>query len=332
MAEPSTFRAYLVQKDRAGRATSSIVSRSFEELPPGNVLIRVFYSSLNFKDALSVTGSPGVTKNYPHVPGIDAAGKVEKSESESFQRGDQVLVTGYDLGTNSDGGFAEYIRVPSEWVVPLPENLTQKESMIFGTAGFTAALSLRALLQNGLHPDQGEVVVTGATGGVGSIAVALLAKTGFTVVASTGKQEAHDYLKQLGAASIIDRAELDDRSERPMLKSRWAGAIDTVGGNTLSTVIRTIKQDGSVAACGLTGGSSLEMTVFPFILRGVNLLGIDSAFCPKEPRLKTWQKLAADWKPDQLEVISQTIPLEKIDEYVDLILKGKLRGRTVIAL
>ncbi len=240
MAEPSTFRAYLVQKDQAGHATSSIVSRAFEELPPGNVLIRVSYSSLNFKDALSATGSPGVTKNYPHVPGIDAAGRVEKSESESCRPGDQVLVTGYDLGTNSDGGFAEYIRVPSEWVVPLPENLTLKESMIFGTAGFTAALSLRALLRNGLHPDQGEVVVTGATGGVGSIAVALLAKIGFTVVASTGKKEAHEYLKQLGASSINDRTELEDRSERPMLKSKWAGAIDTVGGNVLTTIIRTI--------------------------------------------------------------------------------------------
>jgi putative YhdH/YhfP family quinone oxidoreductase len=332
MTAQSTFKAYLVQKDQAGRAASSIVSRSFNELPSGNVLIRVSYSSLNFKDALSATGSPGVTKDYPHVPGIDSAGVVEKSESESFPPGDKVLVTGYDLGTNRDGGFAEFVRVPSEWVVPLPEGLSLKECMILGTAGFTAALSLRALLQNGLQPEQGEVVVTGATGGVGSIAVALLAKAGFTVVASTGKEDAQDYLKHLGASSIIHRAALDDRSERPMLKSRWAGAIDTVGGNTLRTVIRTTKLEGSVAACGLTGGSSLNLTVFPFILRGINLLGIDSAYCPKEARLETWHKLATEWKPHNLEIISQTITLEKLDEYVALILKGKLRGRTVIEL
>jgi putative YhdH/YhfP family quinone oxidoreductase len=327
-----SYKAYVVTKNKEGFASSSIVTRSLEELPAGEVLIRVSFSSLNFKDALSATGAPGVTKDYPHVPGIDAAGIVEKSETDQIRAGEKVLVTGYDLGTNTDGGFAEYIRVPSEWVIPLPEALTLKESMIFGTAGFTAGLCLRALLQNGLRSSQGEVVVTGATGGVGSVAIALLAKAGFTVVASTGKKDAREYLKKLGASDIIDRTELSGPSKKSLLKARWAGAVDAVGGSTLDTIIKSTKIDGSVAACGVTGGSALDLTVFPFILRGVRLLGIDSANCPKEIRLETWRKLATDWKPDHLEGISKTIALKEIDEHVALILKGQLRGRTVIEI
>lgn len=329
---PQSYKAYLVTKDKEGLASSSIATRSLKELPVGDVLIRVSYSSLNFKDALSATGAPGVTKDYPHVPGIDAAGIVEKSESAQIRAGAKVLVTGYDLGTNTDGGFAEYIRVPSEWVIPLPETLTLKESMILGTAGFTAGLCLRALLQNGLRPSHGEVVVTGATGGVGSVAIALLAKAGFTIVASTGKEDAQEYLKKLGASDIIDRMELSGSSNKPLLKVRWAGAIDAVGGSTLDTIIKSTKIDGPVAACGVTGGSALDLTVFPFILRGVRLLGIDSANCPKETRLETWRRLATDWKPDHLEGISKTISLKEIDEHVALILKGQLIGRTVIEL
>lgn len=332
MNPPETYKAYLVSKDEEGRASSSISNRSFNELPEGEVLIRVEYSSLNYKDALSATGSPGITKTYPHVPGVDAAGTVVESVSKSFSKGEKVLVTGYELGANADGGYAEYIRVPSDWVVPLPGGLTVRESMVYGTAGFTAALSVRVLQRNRVRPRDGEVVVTGATGGVGSIAVALLSKEGYDVVASTGKEDTHDFLKTLGAKTVIHRAELDEESNRPLLKARWAGAVDTVGGNTLSTLLRTTRIWGSVAACGLVGGNSLTLTVFPFILRGVNLLGIDSAWCPRDYRLETWRMIATRWKLDILDAISQTIRLEQLDEYVAMILKGKLRGRTTVAI
>ena len=240
MNSTQPFKAYLVSKDKSGKTTSSIVNRTINDLPPGDVIIKVVYSSLNYKDALSATGNPGVTKNYPHVPGIDAAGKVVSSESEEFKIGDEVLVTGYDLGTNTDGGYSEYSRVPSEWVVPLPQNLSLKESMILGTAGFTAAVGVQLLLKNELHSEMGEVLVTGATGGVGCIAVSILASEGFSVVACTGKKDAHEFLKTLGASRIIDRTEIDDKSERPLLKSIWAGGVDTVGGNTLTTLLKSL--------------------------------------------------------------------------------------------
>lgn len=301
-------------------------------MPEGDVIIRVAYSSLNYKDALSATGSPGVTKNYPHVPGIDAAGEVEQSQDARYKPGDKVLVTGYDLGSNTDGGYSEYIRVPADWVVPLPENLSLKQSMMLGTAGFTAAIGVQLIQRNGVMPDSGEVVVTGATGGVGSIAVAILAKLGYQVVASTGKADAHEFLKQLGAHRIVDRSEFNDTSGRPLLKGVWAGGIDTVGGNTLSTLIRSVNVQGAVAACGVVAGPKLDLTVFPFILRGVNLLGIDSALWPREPRHEIWRKFADDWKLDNLDAITQTIGLDELDEYVALILKGKIRGRIVVKI
>ncbi len=326
------YRAYLVRKDKDGRATASIVSRSCEELPQDEVIIKVSYSSLNYKDALSATGAPGVTKDYPHVPGIDAAGKVMSDASGKFKAGKEVLVTGYELGANHDGGYAEYIRVPADWVVPLPEGLTLKESMIFGTAGFTAALSLDALKRNGIDPQKGEVLVTGASGGVGSLAVALLARSRYTVVASTGKLSAHELLKRIGASKVIDRSELDDHSGRPLLRSRWAAAVDTVGGNTLSTVIRTANHGACIAACGLVAGSELDLTVFPFILRGVNLLGIDSAWCPMPLRVKIWQKLSSQWKPDDLGSFARTIRMEQLDDSIEKILRGELIGRTIVEL
>ena len=332
MTVKSTYKAYFVNKEGKEPATTSIVQRSIENLPAGDVTIEVLYSSLNYKDALSATGAPGVTRNYPHVPGIDAAGTVIASETNQFHVGDNVLVTGYDLGMDTDGGYGQYIRVPANWVVPLPEGLSLKKSMILGTAGFTAALCVNLLLQNNLKPENGEVVVTGATGGVGSLAVALLSTLGYTVVASTGKNSEHDYLKSLGAATVIDRAELDDQSGRPLLKARWASAVDTVGGNTLSTVIKSTKLEGSVAACGVAGGSELNLTVFPFILRGIRLLGADSAMCPMDLRLKLWQKLATDWKINTLGEIHHTIKLEDLDDYIDKILKGQIRGRMLVDL
>lgn len=332
MKLPASYRAFLVTKDANEPATAAVVEREFAALPPGEVVIKVAYSSLNYKDALSATGNPGVTKNYPHVPGIDAAGTVVFSQSNQFKPGNPVLVTGYDLGSNTDGGFAEYIRVPAEWVVPLPANLTLKESMIYGTAGFTAAVCVSQLQKIGLRPDQGEVVVSGASGGVGCLAVAILAKAGYRVVASTGKPQAHDLLKQLGALRIIGREELNDQSGRPLLKGIWAGAVDTVGGNTLSTIIRSIKVQGSVAACGNVADYKLELTVYPFILRGVNLLGADSALWPKNSRVALWHKLASEWKIDRLESLSHAIQLPDLNEYVSRILKGELLGRTLVTI
>ena len=329
---PDSYKAYLVTKDTENRTSASIVDRPNEALPPGEVLIKVAFSSLNYKDALSATGNPGVTKNYPHVPGIDAAGIVAASESDQFKVNDKVLVTGYDLGSNTDGGYAEYIRVPADWVVPLPDNLTLKESMIYGTAGFTAAICVAQLQRNGVRPELGEVVVSGATGGVGCLAVAILARQGYQVVASTGKSDAHDFLKELGAVRIIGREELNDQSGRPMLKSIWAGGVDTVGANTLATIVKSTVVQGSVAACGVVAGPKLDLTVFPFILRGVNLLGADSALWPMKLRRELWYKLATDWKIGDLESISETIGLEDLGRYVAKILKGQIRGRTVVEI
>ncbi len=328
----NSYKAYLAVRNPNGSIQTSVTTRSKSDLPAGDVLIKVAYSSLNYKDALSATGAPGVTKNYPHVPGIDASGEVVESQVPEFKPGDAVLVTGYDLGVETDGGYGEYIRVPADWVVPIPKGLTKRESMIFGTAGFTAALSVHSLIHNDTLPDSGSVLVTGATGGVGCIAVAILGKLGYTVIASTGKSSEHDFLKKLGASTVIDRDEINDQSGRPLLKSRYAGAVDTVGGNTLTTVVKSIQQHGSIAACGVVAGPKLELTVFPFILRGVRLLGVDSALCPYNIRHKTWQKLAGDWKIDHLNDIVTTIHLEELDSSVAAILKGKIRGRTIVEI
>jgi putative YhdH/YhfP family quinone oxidoreductase len=330
MTAKETFKAYLVTRTEDKRFVPTIVDQSDEDLPPGDVLIQVAYSSLNYKDALSATGHPGVTRKFPHVPGIDAAGTVVISSIERFKAGDEVLVTGFDLGANTWGGYAGYIRVPGGWVVPLPMGLSLYESMIYGTAGFTAALCLSTMEHNGLTPAKGEVLVTGATGGVGSLSVAILARAGYRVVASTGKALEHDYLRKLGAAAILPREEVNDQSGKPLLSARWAGAVDTVGGNTLATVLKSMQHGGCIAACGVVGGANLSTTLYPFILRGVNLLGIDSVLVPLERRITLWQKLASDWKPAHLEDIATTVNLSGLGEKIEAILQGKVRGRVVV--
>lgn len=328
----ATFKALLVTQAADQQFTPEVVDVSLDNLPLGDVLIRVHYSSLNYKDALSTTGHPGVTRQFPHIPGIDAAGIVVSSDVPQFQPDDSVIVTGYDLGMNTWGGFGEYIRVPAEWVVPLPPDLTLPESMILGTAGLTAALSVNALIQHEITPSLGEVLVTGSTGGVGSLAVSILAKLGYSVVAVTGKLESHDFLKVLGAKSIINRSEIDDKMGKPLLKERWAGVIDTVGGNLLATAIKSTQYGGCVTACGLVAGADLPITVYPFILRGVRLIGIDSVRCSMAQRLQIWSKLATLWKPTRLEELVTTISLSELPKKISEILQGKIQGRILVNL
>jgi len=324
------FKA-LVVKEKNGKFIREISFKSIDDLPEGDVLIKVKYSSLNYKDALSATGNKGITRNYPHTPGIDAAGIVEESSNGLFKKEDEVLVTGYDLGMNTSGGFAEYVRIPAGWVVKLPKGFSLKESMMLGTAGFTAALSVHKLEQTGIEKE-GEIVVTGATGGVGSLALALLAKLGYNAAASTRKKDKEDYLKQLGAKLIISSDELDDKSAKPLLNRRWKGSVDTVGGNILSTVIRSLDYRCSVASCGNTLSPELNMTVYPFILRGVNLLGINSAETPMGLRKIIWQKLAGEWKLSILNEITTECSLEELNDKIDLILQGKITGRVLVDL
>jgi len=330
MSSPDSFRCFLVSKDAAGKTSSQITSQPLASLPQGEVLIRVAYSSLNYKDALSATGNPGVTRNYPHIPGIDAAGAVAESSSPDWKVGDEVIVTSYELGSGRWGGYAEYVRVPADWVVRLPKGLSLRDSMALGTAGFTAAQSVHALVHHGVKPEAGEIVVTGATGGVGSIAVALLGKLGYNVTAVSGKESAKEMLTKLGAKQIIGRADVDDRSGKPLLGTRWAGAVDTVGGNTLGTILRSTKLRGCVTACGLVGGTDLPVTVFPFILRGVTLAGIDSAWCPRAERQAIWNLLANDWKLTDLESITREIGWAKLDGAIKEILAGQVAGRVVV--
>ena len=326
------FKAMRVCEGADGRFTREIGSCSWDQLPAGEVLIRVHYSSLNYKDALSASGNKGVTKAYPHTPGIDAAGVVEESSSPAWRPGDEVIVTGYGLGMDTAGGFAQYIRVPAAWVVRRPAGLTLRECMVYGTAGFTAGLSLSRLEFAGVTPEQGEILVTGATGGVGSIAVGILAKAGFNVVAATGKTGEAAFLQQLGAKTVIHRDEADDQSQRPLLKARWAGVIDTVGGTILTTAIRSSKPHAVVTCCGMVASSELHLTVFPFILRGLVLWGVDSVATEMPLRLQVWEKLAGEWKLDQLDRIATACSLETLSGEIDRILQGKQRGRVVVDL
>lgn len=328
--EEASFKALRIIEVTPGIFRKNVESCSINILPEGEVLIKVYYSSLNYKDALSASGNKGVTRKYPHTPGIDAAGIVEHSLSPVFKPGDEVIVTGYDLGMNTPGGFGGYIRVPAEWVVAKPANLSLRESMIFGTAGFTAALALRRLQRNGQLPESGPVLVTGATGGVGSLAVAILSKAGYEVIASTGKTEEAENLKTLGAGSIIGRSEVNDQSGRALLRGRWAGAIDTVGGNILATVIKSCMVHGSVACCGNVSSPELNTTVFPFILNGVSLLGINSATCLMPERKIIWELLASAWKVTLSESYISTCSLTEMPHWIDLILKGNLRGRVLL--
>jgi putative YhdH/YhfP family quinone oxidoreductase len=327
----ASFHCYLVEKGADGRVTGGPATRPVSDLPAGEVLIRVAYSSLNYKDGLSATGHPGVTRKFPHVPGIDASGVVEESTSPAFKTGDGVLVTGHDLGQNTWGGFSQLVRVPAAWVVPLPVGLTARDAMIYGTAGLTAALSVAAIQKGGVRPDQGEVVVTGSTGGVGSLAVALLSKAGFRVAAVTGKADAEPFLRSLGAERVIGREEVIDASNRPLLSVRWSAAVDTVGGAMLGTVIRSTERAGVVAVCGLVGGTEVPLTVYPLILRGITIAGIDSAECPLARRTELWERLAGPWRPNLLEsIVSETVSLGGITSAVGRILKGGLRGRVLV--
>ncbi|MBT3604954.1 MAG: YhdH/YhfP family quinone oxidoreductase [Candidatus Latescibacteria bacterium] len=326
-----TFKA-LVIHDQDGEFVRQIEDKNTNDLPEGDVLIRVHYSSLNYKDALSATGNKGVTRNYPHTPGIDAAGEVVESADESWKPGDQVLVTGYDLGMNTAGGFGQYIRVPKHWVVKLPNGLTLKESMTYGTAGFTAALSVHHLLESGIKTDQGPILVPGATGGVGSLAVGILAQEGLEVTAATGKTSETDYLKNLGAQNVVTRSDITDDSNRPILTARWAGVVDTVGGDILATALKTTQYGGTVTCCGLVASPELQTTVFPFILRGLRLIGIDSVLCPMDLRQDIWNKIATKWKLPTLNGITTDRSLEEVSDQIDHILNGQIRGRVVVSL
>ena len=326
------FRALVVKKNDDKTFTREVTERKINDLPEGEVLIRVRYSSLNFKDGLSCIGNPGVTRNYPHTPGIDASGEVAESSDSRFKEGDFVIVSGYNLGMDTSGGFGQYIRVPADWIEPLPEGLTVKEAAIYGVAGFTAALSVDALQKHGIGSEDGEIVVTGSTGGVGSVSVALLSHLGYNVVASTGKKEESEFLSEIGASQIISREEVNDESNKPLLSERWGGAIDSVGGNTLATLLKAVKRGGAIAATGLVASSELSTTVFPFILRGVSLLGIDSGYTPKKLRREIWKKLAGDWKLAKLQKLTIDCTLDQLDPEIDKILAGGQRGRVVVDL
>lgn len=328
------YRALVADKLDDDSMDLSVKNRNTRDLPDHNVLVRVHYSSLNYKDALSAGGNSGVTKSYPHPPGIDAAGTVEWSRNASFNVEDQVIVTSYDLGQNTPGGFGEYISVPGEWIVPLPDGLSLKESMIFGTAGFTAAYGVKKIVDQRIDPEDGKILVTGATGGVGSMAVMILSELGYDVVAVTGKKNKHDFLKNLGAASVLTRDEVTEVSEAPMLSSRWAGAIDAVGGKMLDAVIRQTAHNGVIACCGNILGGKLETSIYPFILRGVALMGIDSGICLMEDRLKIWGNLAGDWKPDSdlLELISKECTISDLPAEIEKIREGGQAGRVVVTL
>ncbi|MBT2606284.1 acryloyl-CoA reductase [Bacillus sp. ISL-53] len=323
----------LVVNKQDDQFTVNIQQLSLDDLPQGEVLIRVHYSGVNYKDSLAAIPNGNIVSSYPIVPGIDMAGVVVSSEDSRFKEGDEVIATSYGIGVSQSGGYSQFARVPAEWIVPLPDGLTMKEAMIIGTAGFTAALSVLRLEENNLTPEQGSVLVTGATGGVGSFAVSILSKLGYSVEASTGKESEHGYLKAIGASTIVSREDVYDGKLRALGKQKWSGAVDPVGGEPLASVLSQIKYGGAVAVSGLTAGTNLPATVFPFILRGVNLLGIDSVNCPMDTRLKVWHRLATDFKLEDLEqLVQQEITLKELPDVLPTLLKGEARGRTIVKL
>ena len=326
----SLFKAFTVFENEDGSFKSEIISKSIDDLPPGDVLVRVDFSSLNYKDALSATGNKGVTKKYPHTPGIDAVGTVEDTSHSSFKIGDQVIVSGYDMGQNTAGGFGEYIRVPREWVALIPEGLTKKESIILGTAGMTAGLSLLELQKkNGI---EGKLaIVTGATGGVGCLAVKLLSQLGADVTAVTGKVDSEDFLKSIGAVEVINREQLAGNFHQPLASGKWDIGVDVVGGEMLAGLMTCLKLGGSVACCGLVGGSTIETTIFPYILRGNSLIGIDSGNIPISEKEEIWMLFANEWKIE-LNDLSRTITLYELDQEIESILKGGQVGRVIVSL
>lgn len=325
------FNALVISEVAEKIFECKLTTKNLSDLPDNEVLIRVKYSTLNFKDALSVSGNKGVTRNFPHTPGIDAAGEVVESKVSDFKTGDLVLVTSYDLGMNTSGGLAEYISVPAAWVIKLPLGLSLYESMINGTAGLTAAMSINALRNYGIL--SGRIVVTGASGGVGSMAVAMLAQLGYEVIAATGKPKAAEFLKNVGATEIIGREAVDDSSGRPILKPAYQGGIDTVGGNILTTVLKSLHPQGAVACCGLVASSNFSSSIFPFILRGNALFGVDSAECSMSLRQEIWQHIATDWKPANLQkVVVEEIDLEAVPSRLQKMLNGQLMGKTVVKI
>jgi acrylyl-CoA reductase (NADPH) len=325
------FKA-LVVDDVGGTVTAAVQELDDARLPSGNVTVAVEYSTVNYKDGLVVTGAGGLVKQYPHVPGIDFAGTVIESTHPSYRPGDSVVLTGWRVGEVRWGGYAQKAAVNGDWLVPLPPRLTARQAMAIGTAGLTAMLAVIALEAQGLAPTSGEVLVTGAAGGVGSVATAILARRGYQVVASTGRPEAHDYLKSVGAAAIIDRAPFSEIAKRPLEGERWAACIDSVGGNTLARVLAQMKYRGSVAAVGLAGGSKLEHTVIPFLLRGVSLLGIDSVMCSTPRRIEAWSRLQSDLPLDRLESMTIAAGLDDVPRLAAEILKGQVRGRVVVEI
>jgi acrylyl-CoA reductase (NADPH) len=324
-----TFQAMVLeQADKA--VTGEIRALDEEVLPDGDVVVDVAFSDLNYKDGLILKGKARLVRDYPHVPGIDLAGVVASSRSAAFKPGDRVVLTGWGLGERHWGGFAQKARVKSDWLVRLPNGLTERQAMAIGTAGFTAMISVMALEHAGLHKDGGPILVTGATGGVGSVAIALLAAAGYEVAAATGKAVEHDYLHSLGATEIVDRAEFADPSERPLEPARWNGGVDTVGGTTLARALAQMKPHTAVAVCGNAGGNELSTTVLPCILRGVSILGIDSVYYPAADRQAAWDRLARDLPLDKLDAMTTVIPLGDLPAAADQILKGLNRGRTVV--
>ncbi|MYJ76013.1 MAG: YhdH/YhfP family quinone oxidoreductase [Gammaproteobacteria bacterium] len=328
----TAFRAFRVEKTEDRRYPRGIVERDTADLPQGDLLIEVAYSSLNYKDALSATGNPGVTRKFPHTPGLDAAGTVLESSATDFAPGSEVIVIGFDLGMNTPGGFGQRIRVPAGWAVPMPAGLDLPSSMILGTAGFTAALCVDKLERTGMTADGGPVLVTGATGGVGSVAVKLLAKLGYEVHAGTGKADRHDYLKGLGASVIVSRDELTAGAKRPLGRETWGGVVDTVGGPILVNALKALRYGASLAACGLVASPEIPATVFPFILRHVNLLGIDSVELPLADKAAIWAKLAGPWQLEALDGLVEPLTLDTLSGAIDRILAGDMVGRGLVDL
>jgi len=324
----SSFKAFRVSNDE-GKIGGRVIETTLDALTPGDVVIRAAYSSVNYKDALAATGAGKIIRQFPRIGGIDVSGVVESSSDARYRVGDQVVVTGYGLGVENDGGYSELVRVPGDWIVPLPDGLTLFEAMALGTAGFTAALAVMRLEQMGVRPVRGPVAVTGSTGGVGSVAVAALSRLGYAVTAITGKNTEHDYLRSLGAADILSRHTIEF-SARPIESSRWAAAVDAAGGDLLSWLVKTTQPWGGVASTGLTGGIDLHLTVIPFILRGVSLIGIDSVTCPMNIRRDVWRRLATDMKPPNLPSMIREIPLEGLPEAFATLANGQARGRFVV--
>jgi acrylyl-CoA reductase (NADPH) len=322
------FKCLLVNKDENGYKTS-ITELAEESLSQGNVSVKVLYSTLNYKDALAITGKAPVVRSFPMIPGVDFSGIVEHSESDEFKAGDKVLLNGFGVGEKHMGGLSQKAKVNSDWLIPLPEAISPLQAMSIGTAGYTAMLCIQALEKSGITPQSGKILVTGATGGVGSFAVKLLSLMGYTVVASTGSNKQHEYLYDLGATEIIDREELSAQG-KPLMKEKWAGAIDSIGSHTLANVCASIQYGGAVAACGLAQGMDLPATVAPFILRGVSLLGVDSVMRPRADRVAAWKKLADILPVTEMESIAEVISLESSIEVADKLLKGEVTGRVVV--